>query len=112
MWPIAFVGFRPLGQTDTQFIIPLQRNNENGSSRRDKRSWVAVSRESIIKRYAFNNADGPKNLSGFHQNDGHDVEQHAQRIHSYKPSKCSRSSGDCKRSLGGAGWLLIRNGWI
>src|SRR5690606_39677488 len=110
MWPIALVGFKPLGHTDTQFMMPLQRNNENGSSRRAKRSCVAESRESMMKRYAFNNAEGPKNLSGFHQNDGHDDEQHAQRIHSYKPSRCSRSSEDCKRSFGGAGWLLIKNG--
>jgi len=35
---LALVGFNPLGQTDTQFIIPLQRNKLNGSSRRAKRS--------------------------------------------------------------------------
>src|SRR5690554_7660482 len=70
----------------TQFIIPRQRNTLNGSLNPSKRSTVAVSRLSAKKRYACNKPDGPINLSGFHQNEGHALEQHAQRIHSYRPS--------------------------
>src|SRR5690606_15103521 len=107
---MALVGFKPFGQTETQFIIPRQRNKLNGSSKRAKRARVSVSRLSETKRLAFNSAAGPKNLSGFHQNDGQLVEQHAHKIHSYKPFNFSRCSGDCKRSVAGAGWSLIKNG--
>ncbi|MNT12152.1 hypothetical protein D3C72_1470700 [compost metagenome] len=51
-------------------------------------------------------------MSGFHQNDGHDVEQLAHRMHSYRPSSSSRSCGDCRRSFSGGGSSLIRNGLI
>src|ERR1700685_785129 len=71
--PIALVGFSPLGQTSTQFMMVWQRNNRYGSSRLSKRSPVASSRESAIKRYACNKPAGPTNLSGFHQNDGQEV---------------------------------------
>jgi hypothetical protein len=50
MWPMARVGLRPLGHTLTQFWIPWQRNTLKGSSRRDRRSSVAVSRLSARKR--------------------------------------------------------------
>ena len=79
---MALVGFKPFGQYNTQFIIPRQRNRLNGSSKRNKRARVSVSRLSTAKRLAFNNAAGPKNLSGFHQNDGQAVEQQAHKIHS------------------------------
>jgi hypothetical protein len=52
----------------------------------------------------------PGTFSGFHQKDGQLVEQHAHRMHSYRPSSFSRSSGDCRRSFAGAGVLLIRYG--
>ena len=45
-----------------------------------------------------------------YRNDGQDVEQQAQRIHSYRPSSFWRSSGDCSRSIAGAGLSLIRYG--
>lgn len=48
--PMALVGFRPLGHTDTQFMIPRQRNKLNGSSRRANLARVSVSRLSMIKR--------------------------------------------------------------
>lgn len=67
---MALVGFKPFGQNNTQFIIPRQRNKLNGSSKRAKRARVSVSRLSTAKRFAFNSADGPKNLSGFHQTMG------------------------------------------
>ena len=74
---MALVGFRPFGHTDTQFMILRQRNKLNGSSKRARRARISVSRLSETKRLAFNSAAGPKNLSGFHQNDGQLVEQHA-----------------------------------
>src|SRR6266852_8419048 len=83
MRPIASVGFKPFGHTSTQFMIVWQRNRRYGSSRSSSRSLVARSRESAMKRYAASSPAGPTNLSGFHQNDGHAVEQHAQRMHSY-----------------------------
>ena len=43
---------------------------------------TAWSRESAMKRYAVSRPAGPTNLSGFHQNDGQAVEQHAHRMHS------------------------------
>ena len=95
---MASVGFRPLGQTLTQFMMPRQRNTLKGSSKSVRRSSVAVSRLSARKRYACKRPAGPTNLSGFHQNDGHAVEQQAQRMHSYRPFSFSRSSGDCRRS--------------
>src|SRR2546423_2294618 len=83
-----------------------------GSWRSRSRSPVARSRESAMKRYAASSPAGPTNLSGFHQNDGHAVEQHAQRMHSYSPSSSSRSSGDCRRSFSGGGVSLTRYGLI
>src|SRR5690606_19618513 len=108
---MAFVGFSPLGQTLTQFMMPWQRKTLNASSRLDRRSSVAVSRLSINQRYAAKRPAGPINLSGFHQKDGQDVVQHAHMIHSYKPSRCARSSGDCRFSReGGNAPSSIKNG--
>src|SRR5690606_37782919 len=100
--PMARVGFRPLGQTATQFMIPRQRNTLNGSSSLDKRSVVAVSRLSARKRYACSKPAGPMNLSGFHQNEGQLVLQQAHRMHPYGPSSLAGSSGDCNLSIAGA----------
>ena len=110
--PIALFGLRPLGHTSTQFIIEWQRNKRYGSSRLSKRSAVASSRLSAIKRYACNKPAGPTNLSGFHQNDGHEVEQHAHNMHSYKPSNSSRSAGICRRSFSGGMVVLTKYGLI
>src|SRR5690606_10196006 len=44
--PIARIGFSPLGQTSTQFMIEWQRNRRYGSSRLSRRSLVAWSRVS------------------------------------------------------------------
>lgn len=71
-----------LGHVFVQFMIVWQRYNENGSRKRSKRFEVASSRESITQRYACIKAAGPKYLSLFHQYEGHEVEQQAQRIHS------------------------------
>lgn len=48
---------------------------------------VAVSRESPIKRYAFNNADGPE-LVRFHQKMG--MVLNMRKGYPYRPSRCSR----------------------
>src|SRR2546428_6261266 len=82
MWLIAFVGFRFFGQTSTQFMMVWQRNKRYGSFRLSSRSAVAWSRVSAMKRYACKRPAGPTTLSGFHQNDGHEVEQQAHRMHS------------------------------
>ena len=48
--PIARVGFNPLGQTSTQFMIVWQRNRRYGSSRLSSRSALPWSRLSARKR--------------------------------------------------------------
>ena len=48
--PIALVGFSPFGQTSTQFMMVWQRNSRYGSSRLSRRSPVAWSRLSAMKR--------------------------------------------------------------
>src|SRR5215467_7046888 len=101
--PMALVGLSPFGHTSTQFMMVWHRNSLYGSSRLSRRSLVASSRESAMKRYAASSPAGPTNLSGFHQNDGQAVEQQAHRMHSYTPSSSSRSAGDCRRSRAGGG---------
>src|SRR6185295_16423497 len=108
---MAFVGLSSFGQTSVQFMMLWQRNSLYGSSRSSRRSPVAWSRESAMKRYDCSSAAGPRNLSGFHQNDGHEVEQQAHRMHSYRPFSFSRSSGDCRRSFSGGGSLLMTYGF-
>lgn len=41
IWPIALVGFKPLGQTSTQFMMLWQRNSLYGPSSASRRSSVA-----------------------------------------------------------------------
>ena len=48
--PIARVGLRFFGHTSTQFMIVWQRNSRYGSSRLSRRSDVARSRVSAMKR--------------------------------------------------------------
>jgi len=67
------------------------------------RSVVAPSRESWIHLKACIRTAGPRYLSPFHQYDGHDVEQQAQRMHSYIPSNLARSSRLCKFSCDSGG---------
>src|SRR2546425_165431 len=50
MWLIAFVGLRFFGQTSTQFMMVWQRNRRYGSFRLSRRSAVAWSRVSAMKR--------------------------------------------------------------
>src|SRR5438270_1648298 len=50
MWLIALVGFKFFGQTSTQFMMVWQRKSRYGSSRLSRRSLVAWSRVSAMKR--------------------------------------------------------------
>ena len=62
----------------------------------DASAWLALTilppryprrtRESAIQRRACMSAAGPRYLSMFHQYEGHEVLQHAHRMHSYMPS--------------------------
>ena len=87
-----------------------QRNRLNGSSSAARRSAVAWSRLSTMKRQACNSPAGPMYFSGFHHQDGHCEVQQPQRMHSYRPSNRARCSGDCRRSMAGAGSSLISQG--
>merc|ERR1719502_1096049 len=89
---IAWPGLRCLGHVFEQFMIVLQRYTLNASSRNSRRSFVLASRESASQRYDCSSTAGPRYLSEFHQYEGHDVVQHAQSTHSYRPSSFARSS--------------------
>lgn len=52
IWPIARMGFKPFGQTETQLPMLRQRKTLNGSCSFSSRSLVAVSRLSLRNRYA------------------------------------------------------------
>src|SRR5207245_6882442 len=64
MWLIALVGLSPFGQTSTQFMMVWQRNRRYGSSRWSRRSLVAWSRVSAMKRAACRRPAGPRKLYG------------------------------------------------
>jgi hypothetical protein len=66
--------------------------------------------ESEIQRKACINTAGPRYLSLFHQYEGHDVEQHAHKIHSYMPSNFLRSISVWRCSFSGAPSFLCRYG--
>ena len=93
---LVIPGLRFLGQTFVQFMIVWQRKSFIGSSTALRRSAVddAASRESTTQRYICISTAGPRYLSPFHQYDGHDVLQHAHRMHSYMPSSRARFSFD------------------
>ena len=95
-------GFRFLGQACVQFIIAWHRYSLYVSSRLFSLSCVISSRESAIHRYACCRIDGPRYLSPCHQYDGHDVEQQAQRMHSYRPSRSRRSCSPCSPAISSA----------
>lgn len=69
------------------------RYSENGFASCSSRFAVWVSRESATQRYACIRTAGPRYWSWFHQYDGHEVEQHAHRMH-YR-----RERGFCVRLL-------------
>ena len=73
---------------------------------------LRANRISAIYRKCNNSAEptcmrmaGPRYLSAFHQYEGQDVEQQAQRMHSYSPSNFLRSSLDCRNSPCCRSWL-------
>lgn len=79
---IARPGFSPFGHVRVQFRIVWQRYTLMLLSSSALRSAVFSSRESASQRYDWSRMAGPRYSSLFHQYDGHDVEQHAQRMHS------------------------------
>ena len=66
------VGVYPLAVPN----VVLKRDHKPSSL-----SFVDSSRESSIHLYACIRTAGPRYLSAFHQYEGHEVEQHAQRMH-------------------------------
>ena len=75
-----------------QFMMVWHRYSFMASFTFSRRSSVNSSRESMIQRYACISTAGPRYWSEFHQYEGHDVEQHAHRMHSYSPSSLARFS--------------------
>lgn len=96
---MARPGFKPLGQVRVQLRIVWQRYRLMELLRAALRSALRSSRESASQRYDCSKIAGPRYSSEFHQYDGQDVEQHAHRMHSYKPSSFLRSSLDWRYSL-------------
>lgn len=76
-----------------------QRYSENGLASFSRRAAVCVSRESATQRYACMRTAGPRYWSWFHQYDGHDVEQHAQRMHCGRRRFCG-----CQHTAHGERW--------
>ena len=79
---IAFPGFNPFGHVLEQFKIVWHRYKLIELSSAAFLSSLCWSRESASHRYDCSSTAGPKYSSWFHQYDGHDVEQQAQRMHS------------------------------
>ena len=74
-----------------------------------RRTSVPASRESKMNRCAPTMACGPKYCPS-DQNTGHDVVQHAQRMHLVVSSKTARSSMVCRRSFVGSWPSEMRKG--
>jgi hypothetical protein len=89
---MARPGLRPLGQVRVQLRMVWQRYRLMELSRAALRSPLRSSRESASQRYDCSRMAGPRYSSEFHQYDGHDVEQQAHRMHSYRPSSFLRSA--------------------
>jgi hypothetical protein len=79
---MARAGLRPLGQVLLQFRIVWQRYKLMLLLRPSMRCAVFWSRESAIQRYDCMRTAGPRYSSLFHQYEGQDVLQQAQRMHS------------------------------
>ena len=71
-----------------------------GLRERQSQTAIGVGGEVTCMRMA-----GPRYLSAFHQYEGQEVEQQAQRMHSYSPSSFFRSSFDCRNSPCARSWL-------
>jgi len=90
---MALEGDRPIGHTSVQFMIVRQRTSRKGSLfKSSRRSRVARSRLSPMKRYAWISPAGPTNRSWFHHDEGHWLAQQPHMMHSYEPSSLSRSA--------------------
>ena len=79
---IALAGFKPLGQVLEQLRMVWHRYRLMLLSSISFLSAWRSSRESLSQRYDCRRIAGPRYCSLFHQYDGQDVEQHAQRMHS------------------------------
>ena len=79
---MARAGLRPLGQVLLQLRIVWQRYKLMLLLRPSMRWAVLWSRESAIQRYDCMSTAGPRYSSLFHQYEGQDVLQQAQRMHS------------------------------
>lgn len=79
---MALPGLRPLGQAFVQLRMVWHRYRLMLFSRLAWRWAVRSSRESASQRYDWRRMAGPRYSSEFHQYEGHEVEQHAHRMHS------------------------------
>lgn len=75
-------GFNPFGHVREQFRMVWHRYRLMLLSSISLRSAVRSSRESASQRYDCRSTAGPRYSSLFHQYEGHEVEQQAQRMHS------------------------------
>lgn len=103
---IAKAGLRPLGHVRLQLRMVWQRYRLMLLFKASLR-WAAFSsRESAIQRYDCISTAGPRYSSEFHQYEGHEVLQHAHRMHSYRPSSLLRSALDWRFSRP-CEWMLV-----
>jgi ADP-heptose:LPS heptosyltransferase len=79
---IAKAGFRPFGHVREQLRMVWHRYKLMLLFSASWRSALFSSRESAIHRYDWSSTAGPRYSSWFHQYDGQEVEQQAQRMHS------------------------------
>jgi len=79
---MASAGFSPLGQVLLQLRMVWQRYRLMLLLSASLRSAVRSSRLSAIQRYDCRSTAGPRYSSLFHQYEGQEVLQHAQRMHS------------------------------
>jgi ADP-heptose:LPS heptosyltransferase len=79
---IAKAGFRPFGHVREQLRMVWHRYKLMLLLSASWRSALFSSRESAIQRYDWSSTAGPRYSSWFHQYDGQEVEQQAQRMHS------------------------------
>lgn len=82
MAAMALAGLRPLGQVLEQLRMVWQRYSDMLLLSAALRSALRSSRESLIQRYDWSRTAGPRYSSLFHQYEGHEVLQQAQRMHS------------------------------
>ena len=75
------VNRREGGGSESETDMVWHRYSENGLASISSRLAFCVSRESATQRYACMRTAGPRYWSWFHQYEGHEVEQHAQRMH-------------------------------